>query len=179
MQCGPVGPGPGGRTLPPILRAPNALSVVPPVSFRPTRFPEPFATGRRATALIAALIAVALPTTASATPRLRCQLEQGGETLVREFAPVADPYGAASIDVRDNFRFKAVVIGDAQHVEYIKLYTYYVTERQPVLLHEVRYEAPVAQAAPAPSALTGRHFIYSPRLEREFQYGCALFEVAP
>ena len=54
-----------------------------------------------------------------------------------------------------------------------------MADRQPVLLHEVRYEAPVAQAAPAPSALTGRHFIYSPRLEREFQYGCALFEVTP
>lgn len=164
---------------PPILAAPKALRVVPPVSVRPTRFPERSAARSRATALFAALIAVALPTAASAAPRLRCQLEQGGETLVREFAPVTDPYGVASVDVRDNFRFKAVVIGDAQHVDYIKLYTYYVADRQPVLLHEVRYEAPVAQAAPAPSALTGRHFIYSPRLEREFQYGCALFEVTP
>lgn len=134
---------------------------------------------RRASALLGALLVVALPMPSSAAPRLRCQLEQGGETRVREFAPVSDPYGVVSVDVRDNFRFKAVVIGDAQHVDYIKLYTYYVAERRPVLLHEVRFEAPVAQVAPEPAALTGRQFIYSPRLEREFQFGCALFEVAP
>lgn len=174
----PVGD-PGATTPPPILPTPNAHSVVSPVSFRPNRFPESSAARSRASALVGVLIAAALPTAVSAAPRLRCQLEQGGETQVREFVPVTDPYGVTSVDIRDNFRFKAVVIGDAQHVEYIKLYTYYVAERRPVLLHEVRFDAPVAQAAPAPSALTGRHFIYSPRLEREFRYGCALFEVMP
>lgn len=150
--------------------------MVPPVN---VRLPESPAVRRRASALLGALLVVALPMPSSAAPRLRCQLEQGGETRVREFAPVSDPYGVVSVDVRDNFRFKAVVIGDAQHVDYIKLYTYYVAERRPVLLHEVRFEAPVAQVAPEPAALTGRQFIYSPRLEREFQFGCALFEVAP
>ncbi len=150
--------------------------MVQPVN---VRLPESPAVRRRASALLGALLVVALPMPSSAAPRLRCQLEQGGETRVREFAPVSDPYGVVSVDVRDNFRFKAVVIGDAQHVDYIKLYTYYVAERRPVLLHEVRFEAPVAQVAPEPAALTGRQFIYSPRLEREFQFGCALFEVAP
>lgn len=131
----------------------------------------------RAIAPIVALLAATLPATAA--PRLRCELEQGGETQVREFAPVTDPYGVASIAVRDHFRFKAVVIGDAQRVEYIKLYTYYVTERRSVLLHAIRYESPVAQVAPAPSALTGRNFLYAPGLEREFRYGCALIEVTP
>jgi hypothetical protein len=133
----------------------------------------------RSTLSIVVLIAAALPATVAAASRLRCQLDQGGETRVVEATPVRDPYGVASIDIRDNFRFKAVVVGDARRVDYVKLYTYYVTDRRPVLLHVARYEAPVAQVTPASSALTGRQFVYSPRLERELQFGCALFEVTP
>lgn len=115
----------------------------------------------------------------SAAPRLRCQIDQGGETRVIEAAPVSDPYRVKATDIGESFRFKAVVIGDERQVEYIKLYTYYRSARQPVLLHQATYAAPVAQVAPSVAALTGHNRVYGPGLGRELQYGCALFEVAP
>ncbi|MES2148523.1 MAG: hypothetical protein V4508_01905 [Pseudomonadota bacterium] len=127
--------------------------------------------------MCAALLALA-PATVLAAPLLRCQIDQGGNTKVLEFTPSTDPYRVKAIDINGRFRFKAVVIGDANHVEYIKLYTYSAARRQPVLLHEVNYLAPVAQPGAGPNALTGIHSIYSPQLEREMHYGCALLENA-
>ncbi len=122
-------------------------------------------------------------TPVAAAPLLRCQIDQGGTTRMLEFAPVSDPYSVRAIDINGRFRFKAVVIGDARGVEYIKLYTYSQTRRQPVLLHVAKYMAPVALPVSVPeppfAALTGHQYLYSPQLERELQYGCALIEVAP
>jgi hypothetical protein len=135
-------------------------------------------------ALSAGLLAgVLIAPAAFASPLLRCQIDQGGSTQVLEFAPVSDPYSVKAIDINGRFRFKAVVIGDERHIEYIKLYTYSQTRRQPVLLHVAKYLAPVALPvalpSPAPAALTGLNYVYSPQLERELQYGCALLELAP
>jgi hypothetical protein len=116
---------------------------------------------------------------ASATPLLRCKIEQGGSTQVFEFAPESSPYTAKAIDINGRFRFKAVVVGDARQIEYIKLYTYEYPKRQPVLLHEAKYLAPVAAQTMRPASLTGVNFVYSPRLERELQYECTLSESAP
>ncbi len=151
-------------------RAPLALLPATP----PVRSP-----GRiRSLAGLGLLLAIAFPAVASAAPRLRCRIDQGGETRRLEFAPVSDPYTVGSIDIRGHFRFKAVVIGDETRVEYIKIQTYYIDERQPVLLHLSRHASPVALAEPAPDALTGINHLYSPRLERELSYACALYEVA-
>ena len=129
--------------------------------------------------LIACLVGALFSAAPSAAPRLRCQLGQGGVVQVLDFMPVTDPYRVKSVDIRENFRFKAVVIGDEQKISYIKLYTYYHSRRQPVLLHEARYLAPVVQTDANPAALTGTNTLYSPNLEREFQYACALLEVTP
>jgi hypothetical protein len=110
---------------------------------------------------------------------LRCKIDQGGSTQVLEFAPESAPYTAKAIDINDQFRFKAVVVGDARQIEYIKIYTYDFPKRQPVLLHEAKYMAPVARPNPQPASLTGVNYVYSPRLERELQYECALLETAP
>src|SRR5471030_2952477 len=83
------------------------------------------------------------------------------------------------VEVNGRFRFKAVVIGDAQHVEYIKLYVYSKNRRQPVLLHEASYVAPTVSQDTRPSALTGINYVYTPQLERELKYGCALLESTP
>jgi hypothetical protein len=116
---------------------------------------------------------------ASAAPLLRCKIEQGGKTQVLEFSPVLDPYAAKAVDINGRFRFKAVVVGDARQIEYIKIYTYDFPRRQPVLLHEVKYLVPVAGTVARPASLTGVNYIYSPRLERELQYECVLQESAP
>jgi hypothetical protein len=116
---------------------------------------------------------------ASAVPLLRCKIDQGGTTQVLEFAPESSPYTAKAIDINGRFRFKAVVMGDERQIEYIKLYTYDFPKRQPVLLHEAKYMAPIASPISQPASLTGVNYIYSPRLERELQYECALLEHAP
>lgn len=123
------------------------------------------------------LIAGLIPAATLATPILRCKIDQGGNTRVLEISPVNDPYTVKAIDINGRFRFKAVVVGDARQVEYIKLYTYDNPKRQPVLLHEAKYMAPVAQRSPLPAALTGVNYIYSPRLERELQYECTLLDI--
>lgn len=129
--------------------------------------------------IIGLIVASAAPETAWAAPRLRCSLDQGGMSQVIEVAPVSDPYSVKPININRRFRFKAVVIGDEQRIEYVKLYTYYQTKRQWVLLHEASYLAPEPQAGQSSTALTGQNSLYSPGYEREFQYRCALFEVAP
>jgi hypothetical protein len=90
-----------------------------------------------------------------------------------------DPYGARAIDINGHFRFKALVFGDAQKIEYVKLYAYRQSKRQAVLLHEAKYTAPPVQPTPNPMPFTGINYLYSPELGRELQYECALIELAP
>ena len=127
------------------------------------------------------LLFLLLPAVVSASPLLRCQVTYAGATRVLEFAPVADPYRVEAVDIDGRFRFKAVVVGDDRRVDYVSLYSYYEVERQSVLLHQAKYLAPVARASSAsnaaPGALTGHNYLYSPGLERELQYACALVEV--
>jgi hypothetical protein len=79
------------------------------------------------------------------------------------------------VNINERFRFKAVVVGSAEKVDYIKLYTYYVSSGRPILLHYANYLSPVAQTSPAPDALTGQQYLYSPVLGRQLQYACALY----
>lgn len=137
------------------------------------------APGLRAACAIGVFACCLLPAAVGAAPLLRCQIDQGGSTMVRDFAPVADPYGVAAIDINGRFRFKAVVLGDAQRVEYVKLYVYAANKRQPMLLHETNYPAPAASRDASPASLTGINYVYSPLLERELRYGCVLLEVMP
>lgn len=99
-------------------------------------------------------------------------------TLKLQFEPVSDPYVVKAIDINERFRFKAVVVGNEKKVDYIKLYAYYLSAGQAVLLHEVKYLLPVPQSNAVPDALTGQNYVYSPELGREMRYGCALLEVA-
>jgi len=125
------------------------------------------------------LVAVLWSATVSAAPLLSCQVTQADTVQVFNFKPTLDPYSAIAVDVRGNFRFKAVVFGDEQKIEYIKLYSYYLSDRQAVLLHEAKYVFPQPQSDTRPDSLTGMHYLFSPVLGREMQYGCALIEVAP
>jgi hypothetical protein len=116
--------------------------------------------------------------TLAATPRLRCEVDQGGTTQTIEAALASDPFGVQGIDINGRFRFKAVVVGDADPVDYVALYTWYLGGGRPFLLHEAKYQAPAARPDPAPAALTGQHYLHAPGLERELQHGCDLVEVA-
>jgi hypothetical protein len=136
-------------------------------------------------ALLSLLLAIGLAAAGSAmaAPRLVCTLVQGATSKRIEVAPTADPYGVTAQQV-NHFRFKAVVVGNAGHVDYVNLYTYYETARGGVeaggdklrLVHVARHVAPPLQQDGA--SLTGTVYVYEPRLGREFSFDCALREVA-
>ena len=152
------------------------IKISPPSEARPC---APSVNGLRVLFAIGLIAGGLCPTALFASPLLRCQIDQGGSIQTLDFIPAGDPYSVKAIDINGRFRFKAVVIGDAQHVEYINLYVYSQTRRQPVLLHQAKYQAPVTIPGAAPSALTGVNYVYAPELERELQYGCALLEKTP
>lgn len=134
-------------------------------------------TARLRRALQLGIVAISLfPLASFASPLLRCQINQGGNERVLDFLPISDPYRALAININNRFRFKAVVIGDTQHVDYIKLYVFAQTKRQPKLLHQVTFIAPTPSQDPALTSLTGTNYVYAPHLERELQYSCALLE---
>lgn len=137
------------------------------------------AVSSRPACAIGLLAGCLLSTALQAAPLLRCQIEQGGTSRVVDFMPVADPYSVKAIDINARFRFKAVVIGDATRVEYIKTYVYTYTKRQPILLQQTSYLAPAISSNPQPTAFTGVNYVYAPGLERELQYSCALLEAIP
>lgn len=109
---------------------------------------------------------------ASASPVLRCQINQGGESRVMEFEPVADPYSVKPVTIGKSFLFKALVVGTPDDIDYINLYTYGRTDRGPAIIHETRYAHP--QQPVEAATLTGWVSVYAPPLGRELQYACAL-----
>lgn len=129
-------------------------------------------------ALGALLLPAILCANAAAAPLLRCELTYAGTTHTLEATAGTDPYTTESIDIDGRFRFKAVILGMDRQIETVKLYAYYETRRQPVLIQEVKYARPFAKSD-SPYSLTGLNYLYSPPLGRELQYGCALLEVKP
>ena len=123
-------------------------------------------------ALIAALLCVPA---LHAAPLLHCEMTYAGSTQILETAPVADPYPVQSVDVGGRFRFKAVMVGQADQIDTIKLYAYIETRRQPVLVQQATYLPPFVRG----TSLTGKQFVYAGPVERELQYHCTLQEVAP
>jgi len=124
--------------------------------------------------------------TAQANPLLRCAVTYAGATSQIEtrivhdqmVSPSSDTNGAytsESIDIGGRFRFKAVMLGAGSQPDMVKLYIYYETHIQPVLLQEVKYAAPFNFSSD-PYSLTGHNYLYSPPLDRELQYGCNLVE---
>lgn len=122
---------------------------------------------------------VGLASHANARPVLRCQIAQGYQTLVHEASPTQNPYTVQPVEVRNRFRFKAVMVGDEHRVDYVKLYTYYYLRGQPVLAHMVHYPSPPVLQDAEPGLLTGLQRVYSPQLGFEMQYQCSLREVTP
>lgn len=111
-----------------------------------------------------------------AAPVLRCEIHQGGQIFTEDFVPVTDPYAINPKEINHQFLFKAVVIGNEQNIDYIRIYTYYREQHQVILLHEAKYLPPYPQNDSSPAALTGMNYLYAPVLEQEFQYECVLLD---
>ena len=115
---------------------------------------------------------------AIAAPLLRCSVAYAGSIQIIETRPVADPYPVASVDIGGRFRFKAVMVGDKAHVDYIKLYAYLDASRQPMLVQEAKFLPPF-KATSTPYLLTGEQHLYAGPVERELLYSCTLEGVQP
>jgi hypothetical protein len=124
------------------------------------------------------LACLALVPSAWSAALLRCDVTYAGSTQVVETGPVADPYPVASIDIGGRFRFKAVMVGQGSRVDFVKLYAYLDTRKQPLLIHEAIYLPPF-QAGAASYPLTGTHHLYAGPVERELMYACTLQGVQP
>ena len=114
---------------------------------------------------------------AAATPLLRCDVTYAGTTHTVEARPVADPYTVQSVEIGGRFLFKPVMVGNAQRIDYIKLYAYLDASRQPVLIQEAKYFPPFKRSA-KPYLLTGVQHLYGGPVERELIYSCTLEGVA-
>lgn len=124
-------------------------------------------------AAVAALSALLTGHGAQAEPLLQCSVTYAGSTHVVQATPVRDPYSVPSVDIGGRFLFKAVMVGEATRLDYIKLYAYLDARRQPVLLQQATYRAPLASGA-RPLALTGEQHLYGGPVERELIYSCSL-----
>ncbi|MEI6803294.1 MAG: hypothetical protein WCK83_09020 [Burkholderiales bacterium] len=121
---------------------------------------------------------LALVPTAWAAPLLHCLVEYAGSTHVVEAQVVSDPYPVPSVDIGGRFRFKAIMVGEAARIDYIVLYAYVDTKRQPVLVQQAKYLPPFRVADP-PYSLTGEQYVYAGVVERELHYSCTLQGVNP
>ncbi len=119
-----------------------------------------------------------LTTNASAAARLHCEVTYAGATQVVETLAASEPYAAPSVNIGGRFWFKAVMVGPAERPDYVKLYAYFDTPRQPLLLQEAVYLPPF-QASATPYPLTGIQRLYAGTMERELLYSCTLQGVQP
>lgn len=144
---------------------------------RKTAAPRPrFSPRARFTFSIIPLALCMLIPESQAAPLLRCHVDQGGTSHIVDANSVADPYVVKPISINERFRFKAVMVGESQRIEYVKIYVYSVGEQQAVLLHQVSFLSPVPGKDAQMTPLTGIHRVYAPGLERELQYRCNLME---
>lgn len=105
---------------------------------------------------------------------LVCQLRYGSETHVLRQAAGPDPYAAATVDVLERFRLRAVVLGTPDHIEHVTLTSYQLDDSAPpLILHQLRLDGPFAAEQAVPD-LTGWQHVYDHGLGREMRFGCAL-----
>jgi hypothetical protein len=117
-------------------------------------------------------------TTSFAAQSLLCEVRYASETRMLRQSVSADPYDAQTVDFEGRFRFKAVVLGTADHIEHITLTVYELgVGDAPVIVHQVRHQSPFHAGTELP-ALTGWNHVYASYLGRELRYGCALQPVA-
>ena len=110
---------------------------------------------------------------ALAQPELICQVTYAGTTQTVVAQPVADPYSVPSVDIGGRFWFKPIMVGTAQKIERIVIYSYLDSPTQPVLVHQVKYLPPFPASKTA-WPITGHNHVFAGPLERELIYSCQL-----
>ena len=113
-----------------------------------------------------------------AQPLLRCYVSYAGAMQLVESRLTTDPYSVVSNDVGERFRFKAVMVGKQNRIDYIKLYAYFQTRRNDIPVHQASYRPPF-KVSKTETALTPQNSVYAGDVERELQYRCTLQAVQP
>jgi hypothetical protein len=119
--------------------------------------------------LALALFACSCATTSARRP-LQCTYVYGGEEKVVRISPTADPYSVPLVELGDRLGWKAVYVAAPEELAVVSIYTYFLSEQGPVLIHQARYRPPFPQ--PGGKGFTGVHAIYEPRNSSELQYWC-------
>ncbi len=132
----------------------------------------------RTTIITLAFWAMTIPSTVWAVARLHCDVTYAGTTHAIDTQPVTDPYPVPSIDIGGRFWFKAVMVGQNTRVDYVKLYAYIDTRKQPLLIQEAIYLPPFKSTSSL-YPLTGQQHLYAGPVERELMYNCTLQGVQP
>ncbi len=115
-----------------------------------------------------------------AAPQLECQVTYGGSTQTVVATPSDNPYTVAAAEIAGRFRFKPVLVAQANQLRSVGIYVYFQTERQPVLVQQAKYVPPYPPPGPnGRIALTGEQRLYAGTMERELIYQCTLVGVAP
>lgn len=102
---------------------------------------------------------------------LECEFSVSGQTHVKRFPAVANPYDAQVEPIGEHFAFRAVsMTSNGRDLDYVSLYTYYPARNKLILLHSVQYKpAPLFQVDQLNMGTTR---VYSPSYERELVYTC-------
>lgn len=121
-------------------------------------------------------VLLTLPVWTQAAPLLRCYLSYAGQTQLISSRLQTDPYLIQSEDIQGRFRFKAVMIGNHDKPDYIKLYAYFQGSGGDVLVHQASYSGPF-KFTETETTFTPLNKIYAGPLERELDYHCSLQKV--
>lgn len=104
---------------------------------------------------------------------LRCYVTYAGQTQIITTSMQASPYETRAEDIQGRFRFKPVMVGAAQRIDYIKLYAYFQSRTGDVLIHQASYQPPFL-LQPQEFFFTPENRLYAGPLERELEYRCSL-----
>ncbi len=115
------------------------------------------------------LLCCSCATTIAQRP-LQCTYVYGGEEKVVRIPPTTDPYSVPLVELGDRLAWKAVYVAAPEELAVVSLYTYFLSEQGPVLIHQVKYRPPFPKTGS--KGFTGVQAIYEPRNSSELQYWC-------
>ena len=122
--------------------------------------------------LAAALASASGCRKAASPPPAVCTLQYGGQSWATVVRATSDPYRVQPLKIEDAFEFKAVYVAAPADVAVLDLYTYFVFDKGPVILEQVKYRPPFPRnSSGSNGTFTGSHYVYGPNGE-ELRYAC-------
>lgn len=123
---------------------------------------------RRAFAAAAVLGACIVPSYAGS---VACHIIYGGESFTVSAEPMRDPYSVRGEKIGRYFEVKVSYVTEPAEFAALSVYVYATASGDPVLIHQAKYAADVANA-PGPWGFTGFNYVYEPSKSSELQYWC-------